>query len=155
MICDFGVSALLATSSSKRNTFIGTLNWMAPEVVQAVPNYDTKADIWSLGVILLNMLTCRSPWRKAIASDTVFRRFVRDASYLREILPLSHTAVELFRRVLAWDPRARPSLSQFRRAVQRIDTFWMDEDYSCIRRIMSLVATYHDDNDGAMSEGEE
>jgi len=47
MICDFGVSALLATINSKRNTFIGTPYWMAPEVAQPVPAYDTKTDIWS------------------------------------------------------------------------------------------------------------
>ena len=61
MICDFGVSALLATNSSKRNTFIGTLNWMAPEVVQAVPNYDTKADIWSLGIMIYEMIKGSPP----------------------------------------------------------------------------------------------
>ncbi|KZV63027.1 kinase-like protein [Peniophora sp. CONT] len=61
MICDFGVSALLATTSSKRNTFIGTLNWMAPEVVQAVPNYDTKADIWSLGIMIYEMIKGQPP----------------------------------------------------------------------------------------------
>ncbi|KAJ3857882.1 Pkinase-domain-containing protein [Lentinula lateritia] len=55
MICDFGVSALLATASSKRNTLTGTPYWMAPEVVQAVPAYDTKADIWSLGIMIYEM----------------------------------------------------------------------------------------------------
>ena len=55
MICDFGVSALLATTSSKRNTFIGTPYWMAPEVAQPVPAYDTKADIWSLGIMIYEM----------------------------------------------------------------------------------------------------
>ena len=55
MICDFGVSALLTTATSKRNTFIGTPYWMAPEVAQAVPDYDTKADIWSLGILVYEM----------------------------------------------------------------------------------------------------
>ncbi|KAK2467758.1 hypothetical protein APHAL10511_000053 [Amanita phalloides] len=55
MICDFGVSALLATTSSKRNTLTGTPYWMAPEVVQSVPAYDTKADIWSLGIMIYEM----------------------------------------------------------------------------------------------------
>ncbi|TEB15748.1 kinase-like protein [Coprinellus micaceus] len=49
MICDFGVSALLTTMSSKRNTLTGTPYWMAPEVIEGVHAYDTKADIWSLG----------------------------------------------------------------------------------------------------------
>ncbi|KAJ3822250.1 STE/STE20/YSK protein kinase [Lentinula raphanica] len=61
MICDFGVSALLATTSSKRNTLTGTPYWMAPEVVQAVPVYDTKADIWSLGIMIYEMVKGTPP----------------------------------------------------------------------------------------------
>ncbi|KAE9395007.1 Pkinase-domain-containing protein [Gymnopus androsaceus JB14] len=61
MICDFGVSALLATTSSKRNTLTGTPYWMAPEVVQAVPAYDTKADIWSLGIMIYEMVKGTPP----------------------------------------------------------------------------------------------
>ncbi|RDB16854.1 Serine/threonine-protein kinase KIC1 [Hypsizygus marmoreus] len=56
IICDFGVSALLATSSSKRNTLTGTPHWMAPEVLQSLPVYDTKADIWSLGILVYEMI---------------------------------------------------------------------------------------------------
>ncbi|KAL4268252.1 Protein kinase domain-containing protein [Pleurotus pulmonarius] len=61
MICDFGVSALLATTSSKRNTLTGTPYWMAPEVVQTVPAYDTKADIWSLGIMVYEMIKGSPP----------------------------------------------------------------------------------------------
>lgn len=61
MICDFGVSALSATASSKRNTLTGTPNWMAPEVAQAIPAYDSKADIWSLGITIYEMVKGTPP----------------------------------------------------------------------------------------------
>lgn len=61
MLCDFGVSALLVTSHSKRNTLIGTPYWMAPEVAQPIPAYDTKADIWSLGITIYEMVTGSPP----------------------------------------------------------------------------------------------
>ncbi|EGO25480.1 hypothetical protein SERLADRAFT_348318 [Serpula lacrymans var. lacrymans S7.9] len=61
MICDFGVSALSATTTSKRNTLMGTPNWMAPEVAQAVPAYDSKADIWSLGIMVYEMVKGAPP----------------------------------------------------------------------------------------------
>ncbi|KAJ2922022.1 hypothetical protein H1R20_g15080, partial [Candolleomyces eurysporus] len=61
MICDFGVSALLTTVSSKRNTLTGTPYWMAPEVIQGVNAYDTKADIWSLGIMIYEMIKGTPP----------------------------------------------------------------------------------------------
>ncbi|KAI0705021.1 Pkinase-domain-containing protein [Cerioporus squamosus] len=60
MICDFGVSALLVTASSKRNTLVGTPHWMAPEVAHASA-YDTKADIWSLGIAIYEMIKGSAP----------------------------------------------------------------------------------------------
>ena len=61
MLCDFGVSALLVTNQSKRNTLVGTPYWMAPEVAQPIPAYDTKADIWSLGITIYEMITGSPP----------------------------------------------------------------------------------------------
>lgn len=55
LLCDFGVAALLQSSTSKRSTFVGTPYWMAPEVVTEGRMYDAKADIWSLGITLLEM----------------------------------------------------------------------------------------------------
>ncbi|KAK8844657.1 hypothetical protein IAR55_006504 [Kwoniella newhampshirensis] len=55
LLCDFGVAALLQSSTSKRSTFVGTPYWMAPEVVTEGRLYDAKADIWSLGITSLEM----------------------------------------------------------------------------------------------------
>lgn len=60
LLCDFGVAAHLQ-SNNKRSTFIGTPLWMAPEVITDGKMYDTKADIWSLGVTLYEVATGNPP----------------------------------------------------------------------------------------------
>lgn len=62
LLCDFGVAAHLQTNSNKRSTFIGTPLWMAPEVITDGKLYDTKADIWSLGVTLYEIATGNPPF---------------------------------------------------------------------------------------------
>ena len=42
-LADFGVAATLSASATKRNTFIGTPHWMAPEVIQE-SRYDAKVE---------------------------------------------------------------------------------------------------------------
>ncbi|KAI3380915.1 hypothetical protein SNEBB_002521 [Seison nebaliae] len=58
-LVDFGVSANLDRTMGKRNTFIGTPYWMAPEVIACEDNhdaaYDAKSDVWSLGITAIEM----------------------------------------------------------------------------------------------------
>ncbi|XP_076385082.1 serine/threonine-protein kinase msn isoform X9 [Megachile rotundata] len=64
-LVDFGVSAQLDRTIGRRNTFIGTPYWMAPEVIACDENpdatYDNRSDLWSLGITALEMAESQPP----------------------------------------------------------------------------------------------
>lgn len=64
-LVDFGVSAQLDRTVGRRNTFIGTPYWMAPEVIACDENpdatYDNRSDLWSLGITALEMAESQPP----------------------------------------------------------------------------------------------
>lgn len=64
-LVDFGVSAQLDRTVGRRNTFIGTPYWMAPEVIACDENpdatYDSRSDLWSLGITSLEMAEGKPP----------------------------------------------------------------------------------------------
>lgn len=60
-IADFGRAAQLSEEAPRRNSVVGTPYWMAPELIRGEA-YDTKVDIWSFGIVLIEMAEGEPPY---------------------------------------------------------------------------------------------
>ncbi|KAL8161458.1 hypothetical protein V2J09_012947 [Rumex salicifolius] len=104
---DFGVAAQLTRTMSKRNTFIGTPHWMAPEVIQE-SRYDGKVDVWALGVSAIEMAEGLPP-RSAVHPMRVLFMISSEPAPMLEDKEKSLVFHDFVAKCLTKDPRLRPS----------------------------------------------
>jgi eukaryotic-like serine/threonine-protein kinase len=127
-VLDFGI----AKSSDPTTAFgqpltligklIGTAEYMAPERVMGEPA-DARSDIYSLGVMMFEMLTGQPPWEpEASAMRTLMRRVREPPPELPGFLPgVPAEVVELVRCAMARDPEDRfPSLHELGAALRAV-----------------------------------
>ena len=85
-------------------------------------------DIWSLGIILLNLITGRNPWKSASADDCTFQAYLKDPThFLPTVLPISDEVNALLVRTLEVDWRHRITLREMRHAVKMVENFYSDD----------------------------
>lgn len=83
-LSDFGCSKRSSVTTSF--TTIGSIPWMAPEVIQQVDGYGRKADIWSLGCVVLEMATAEKPWGNGAFENVMAA--LRHISMTEEVPPI-------------------------------------------------------------------
>ncbi|EGU11484.1 putative Protein serine/threonine kinase Ran1 [Rhodotorula toruloides ATCC 204091] len=130
VLADFG----LATHERTSGDFgCGSTFYMSPEcqggLFQRLASYSTAHnDIWSLGVILVNLTCGRNPWKQACPSDETFCAYLGNPDFLRSILPISEHTNRILKRIFALNPQARISLPELRREIMSVRTFTMSDD---------------------------
>ncbi|KAJ8433063.1 hypothetical protein Cgig2_015426 [Carnegiea gigantea] len=93
----------------KSNSFVGTEEYVAPEIIKG-NGHDFAVDLWSLGVVLYEMLYGTTPFRGSNRKETFYRILTKSPDLVGETTPLR----DLIRRLLEKDPNQRISLEEIR-----------------------------------------
>ncbi|GLJ15990.1 hypothetical protein SUGI_0264730 [Cryptomeria japonica] len=108
---DFGVAAQLTRTMSKRNTFIGTPHWMAPEVIQE-SRYDGKVDVWALGVSAIEMAEGLPPRSNVHPMRVLFMISSEPAPMLEDKEKWSLVFHDFVAKCLTKEPRLRSTATE-------------------------------------------
>jgi serine/threonine protein kinase len=144
-LADFGLSTQKKVSE---DFGCGSSYYMSPECIGKEfkhGKYSTRhSDIWSLGVILINMIAGRNPWRYAMTTDDCFSAFLYNRDFLRSVLPISAQANNILKRIFHLNPLNRISIPDLRREILAIETFFMSEEELSIANdaVRSAAANY-------------
>ncbi|GCB59999.1 hypothetical protein scyTo_0011041 [Scyliorhinus torazame] len=115
-LADFGVSAKNTKTLQKRETFIGTPYWMAPEVVMCETMkdtpYDYKSDIWSLGITLIEMAQIEPPHHELNPMRVLLKIAKSDPPTLDNPSKWSKDFKDFLKKALDKNPDTRLSAAQ-------------------------------------------
>jgi len=110
-LCDFGNAMRLSESRTENMT--GTVNWMAPELLLNGPCYNQKAEIYSFGMILYELLTERIPFEGCGRLEALGKICEGEEPVVPMVaaaLGVEHDLVMLMKECIQREPEQRPEL---------------------------------------------
>uniref|UniRef100_A0A8D2ZX72 non-specific serine/threonine protein kinase n=1 Tax=Scophthalmus maximus TaxID=52904 RepID=A0A8D2ZX72_SCOMX len=115
-LADFGVSAKNTKTLQRRDSFIGTPYWMAPEVVMCETMkdapYDYKADTWSLGITLIELAQIEPPHHELNPMRVLLKIAKSEPPTLEQPHKWSQEFKDFLRKALDKNPETRPTAAQ-------------------------------------------
>jgi len=141
-LADFGWSAE-STESNKRTTLCGTLDYLAPEMLNGI-GYDEKIDLWCLGVFTYEMIVGKPPFDSPTQQDTIQLIKGNELSFP---LNASSSARDLISRLIRRNPIERLPLTEVIRhswIIDNADIKSIDENYEKINK--STLINHKDEN---------
>jgi len=106
---DFGIAKCLNFTMEKAETIVGTPYYLSPEIVQNIP-YSFKSDIWSLGVLLYEMICLRMPFE----ANSLPLLSLKISRGVYSPIPSKYSLElrGLVKGLLSLDPAKRPSINE-------------------------------------------
>jgi serine/threonine protein kinase len=123
-ICDFGFAT---QNNDHLDEYLGTRNYASPEILRNKPYDGFKADIFSLGVVLLTLTTCKIGFVESTKFDPYYRLIMTKhfekywASVSSQITGISDELKNLFIKMVSFRPSDRPSIKEI------LEGEWMKE----------------------------
>ena len=123
-ICDFGFAT---QNNGHLLDFLGSYSYAAPEIYLKRPYDGIKADIFSLGVILLNLTSCKWGFDRAIMTDKNYYQIIKKCyenfwtTVIGNTINLSKELKTLYVKMVAFKPNERPTIEEI------FDSDWMKE----------------------------
>ncbi|KZO90418.1 kinase-like protein, partial [Calocera viscosa TUFC12733] len=118
LLGDLGVAVSVLDDGGKhlgrRRSFVGTPSWMAPEVVRRL-DYDSAADIWSFGILCLEITRGRAPYSREPPSKILLHTLSSPPPTLDltgGVHPYSQSFADIVSSCLQKDPSSRPTAAQ-------------------------------------------
>lgn len=110
-LSDFGFCAQISSEVPRRKSLVGTPYWMAPEVIARQP-YGTEVDIWSLGIMLIEMVDGEPPFFKEPPLQAMRR--IRDIPppRLKKVAQVSPRLQAFLEKMLVRDPTQRATAAE-------------------------------------------
>ena len=108
---DFGIAKVLDSTEDQARTQIGTPYYLSPEICESLP-YGRQSDIWSLGVVLFELLTFELPFQAQSLPALIRRICSQDPAFDKIHSSYGSNILGLVRKLLKRNPSDRPTLQQ-------------------------------------------
>ena len=106
---DFGIAKNFQRTIDKAKTMVGTPYYLSPEIIESKP-YDSKSDIWSLGVLLYEMMTFKMPFNANSLASLIIK--ITRGNYIPPPVIYTKDLRELVSKCLTLDPKNRPTIKE-------------------------------------------
>lgn len=134
-LADFGVSGQITATKAKRDTFVGTPYWMAPEIITRRHGYTEKVDIWSLGITAIELVTGSPPHSDSDPMEILFKIPKMPSPTLSE-KDFSSDLVDFIKICLVKKPHGRPTAT----------VLLKHRFFKCIKRHTNLIPLIEEKN---------